>query len=109
MKFLVDHQLPPALARLLQSLGHDALHVRELGLVEADDAVIWRQAISNGQVVISKDEDFWYLAIAPGSAGRLIWVRIGNCRKQALVEVFRSRLASIVAAFETGSRIVEIR
>ena len=109
MKFLVDHQLPPALARFLQSQGHDAQHVRELGLKDADDAIIWRHTISNGQVVISKDEDFWYLATAPGSAGRLIWVRIGNCRRHALIEVFRSQLAPLIAALEAGSRIVEIR
>ena len=109
MKFLVDHQLPPALARFLQSQGHDAHHVRELGLKEAGDSVIWHQAISNGQVVISKDEDMWYLATAPGSAGRLVWVRIGNCRKHALIEVFKSRLAPLIAALDAGSRIVEIR
>lgn len=83
--------------------------MRELGLKEADDAVIWRQALSNGQVVISKDEDFWYLAITPGSAGRLIWVRIGNCRKRSLIETFENRLASIITALEASSRIVEIR
>ncbi len=109
MKFLVDQQLPPALARYLQSEGHDASHVRELGLNEAEDQVIWRLALANQQVVISKDEDFWYRAIAPGSTGRLVWVRIGNCRRQNLIEAFRNRLASIVAAFETGSRIVELR
>ena len=109
MKFLIDHQLPPALARFLRSEGHEVQHVRELGLKEADDAVIWRQALANGQVVVSKDEDFWYLAIAPGSTGRLVWVRIGNCRKRALIETFERRLASIVAALEDGSRIIEIR
>ena len=109
MKFLVDHQLPPALARFLQRQGHEAEHVRELGLKDADDAVIWREGISNEQIVISKDEDFWYLAITPGSTGRFIWVRIGNCRKQALIETFERRLASIVAALESGIRILEIR
>lgn len=64
MKFLIDQQLPPALARFLQTEGHDAEHVRELGLKEADDKIIWNRAISNGQVVVSKDEDFWYLAMS---------------------------------------------
>ena len=109
MKFLIDQQLPPALARFLQSEGHDAEHVRELGLKEADDKIIWNRAISNGQVVVSKDEDFWYLAMSPGSTGRLVWVRIGNCRKNALLETFRNKLPLIIAALETGSNIVEIR
>lgn len=109
MKFLVDQQLPPALARFLQSEGHEAQHVRELGLKEADDKIIWSRAISNSQVVVSKDEDFWYLAMSPGSTGRLVWVRIGNSRKQTLLEAFKRKLPIIVTALETGSRIVEIR
>jgi hypothetical protein len=31
MNFLVDAQLPPALARLITSLGHNAVHVEEAG------------------------------------------------------------------------------
>lgn len=32
MRFLVDAQLPPALARWLTERGHDAVHVLDLGL-----------------------------------------------------------------------------
>ena len=109
MKFLVDHQLPPGLARLLEHEGHFAQHVREIGLMEADDTIIWRHAITNGMVVVSKDEDFYFLALAPDNIGKLVWVRIGNCRKQALFALFQNRLAQIVAAFEAGSDIVELR
>jgi predicted nuclease of predicted toxin-antitoxin system len=31
MRFLVDAQLPPALAQWLASHGHDAMHVTDLG------------------------------------------------------------------------------
>ena len=40
MKFIVDAQLPPALARLLGESGYDAFAVREIGLREASDAEI---------------------------------------------------------------------
>jgi len=60
-------------------------------------------------VVVSKDEDFYFLATAPGSIIKLIWVRIGNCRTKVLLETFKMQLPRIVAAFESGSRIVEIR
>ncbi len=109
MKFLVDHQLPPALAKFLQSHGHTAQHVRELGLKQADDSVIWRHAAAHDLVVVSKDEDFYYLATSPGSTGKLVWVRIGNCRKQTLLELFQVRIARIVAALEAGNQIVEFR
>ena len=109
MNFLVDHQLPPALAGLLESQGHSAKHVRELAFKEADDLVIWRHAVARDLVVVSKDQDFYFIATSPGATGKLVWVRMGNCRKQPLFETFKARLPQIVEAFETGSRIVEIR
>jgi len=41
MRFLIDNALSPTLAALLQQAGHDATHVRELGLQRADDDVIF--------------------------------------------------------------------
>ena len=58
MKFLVDHQLPVALARFIATQDHQAEHVRDLGLKEADDTVIWQRAIARDLVIVSKDEDF---------------------------------------------------
>jgi predicted nuclease of predicted toxin-antitoxin system len=62
VKFVVDYQLPPALARFLETQGHIASHVRDLGLKTAGDAVIWRRAESEDLVVVSKDEDFFFMA-----------------------------------------------
>jgi predicted nuclease of predicted toxin-antitoxin system len=42
VKFLVDAQLPPALAVALRQAGCDAVAVREVGLREAKDPVIWQ-------------------------------------------------------------------
>jgi predicted nuclease of predicted toxin-antitoxin system len=92
VNFLVDHQLPPALARFLESQGHSAKHVRELGLKQAPDMAIWRYAVANDIAVISKDEDFYFIATSPGANGRLVWVRVGNWRKQAHLDTFRVRL-----------------
>jgi predicted nuclease of predicted toxin-antitoxin system len=48
VKFVFDHQLPPALARFLEIQGHEACHVREVGLAKTDDSAIWRYAADNG-------------------------------------------------------------
>jgi predicted nuclease of predicted toxin-antitoxin system len=109
VKFVVDHQLPPALARFLETLGHTAFHVRDIGLKTSDDTEIWRHAVTNGLVVVSKDEDFFFLSNAPGAIGKLVWVRMGNCRTPVLLERFRIKIPQIIASFEAGSRVVELR
>jgi len=109
LNFLIDQQLPPAIARFLDSRGHASKHARELGLSEAPDAAIWQHAVQHNMAVISKDEDFYYLAVAPGSTGKLVWIRIGNCRKHTLIQTFETQLDNILKAFDSGCWIVEIR
>jgi len=58
MRFLVDAQLPPSLARFLVELGEEATPCRDLGLRDADDDVIWQFATSGGWCIVTKDEDF---------------------------------------------------
>jgi predicted nuclease of predicted toxin-antitoxin system len=85
VNLLVDNQLPVALARYLTSLGHDCEHVETVNLDAASDAEIWQYATQRGAVVVSKDEDFLYLAARAESAARLVWVRLGNCRTSDLL------------------------
>lgn len=109
MKFLVDNQLPAALARFLQSLGVDCQHVLDLQMGSASDAEIWRLASEQNLVIISKDEDFFYLASAPGASARLIWIRLGNCRTKVLLEVFERLWPRIELALNEGERVIEVR
>lgn len=48
MRFLVDAQLPPSLARFLTTVGEEAIACRDVGLRDADDGEIWRFAIAGG-------------------------------------------------------------
>lgn len=109
MNFLVDNQLPEDLCRFLKEHGYQSVHVLGLKMDEASDAQIWNYAASGNWIVVSKDEDFLHLANRPGDAGRFLWVRIGNCRKQTLLQAFDTELSRIVQAFDAGVRVVEIR
>jgi predicted nuclease of predicted toxin-antitoxin system len=109
LKLVVDNQLPLALARWLAAHGDDAVHVLDLGLDRATDFEIWSHALRDGRIVVSKDEDFFHLANRPADDGRLLWVRVGNCRREALVALFERHRPSIVEAFDSGQRIVELR
>ena len=72
MKFLVDNQLPISLARYLQKHGHDCQHVLEVNLATASDIEICRRADLEERIIISKDEDFLYLANRPGATTRFL-------------------------------------
>ena len=109
MKFLVDHQLPPALADFFRSHGHDAQHVRELGLKSDDDLTIWNYVTTRDFVLVSKDEDFLHLASRPKEKGGLVWVRLGNCRNKPLLQAFEAVLPQILDSFKDGGRIIELR
>ena len=109
MNFLVDNQIPEALCRFLVSRGHQSRHVLDLGMDEASDIEIWNHVVNGGEILISKDEDFLHLANRLGDTGKLLWVRIGNCRKQTLLAAFDRQLLNVIRAFDEGRRIVEMR
>jgi predicted nuclease of predicted toxin-antitoxin system len=70
MRFLIDECLARRVAELLTQHGHDAVHVRAVGLLGTTDAAILTAASTDGRVVISADTDFGELlyltdAVAP--------------------------------------------
>jgi predicted nuclease of predicted toxin-antitoxin system len=85
VKFIVDNQLPVALAQHMRDRGLDCQHVLEAGLADATDIAICRHAEFQGRIIISKDEDFFYFANQRHAKIKLIWVRLGNCRTPALL------------------------
>jgi predicted nuclease of predicted toxin-antitoxin system len=106
--FLVDNQLPAALARWLAAQGHDAKHVVDLGLAQAADFEVWRRARELEAVLVTKDADFRDRSlIAPGP--QVGWVRFGNCRNQALIDAFARLLPRLIIELESGSLLVEVR
>lgn len=44
MKFLIDNNLSPLLADALKAAGHDAVHLRDLGMQAATDHVVLEHA-----------------------------------------------------------------
>jgi len=69
LKFLIDAQLPPALAPWIVERGHEALHVFDLGLHVADDLVIWERAKIENAIIISENPPLRYLHWPDGCPG----------------------------------------
>ena len=109
MKFLIDNQLPPALAQYLRKRGCDCEHVLDVGMAESSDMEICRYAETHDCILISKDEDFLYLAATSQTKITLLWVRLGNCRTAALLAAFDRLWPLIESSLGAGDRIIEIR
>jgi predicted nuclease of predicted toxin-antitoxin system len=109
VRFLIDGQLPPALAVRLNAIGHGALHIYDVGLGNSGDSEIWERARDDGRVIITNDEDFVALADRESNGPAVLWVRVGNTTNRALWSALLPRLPEIVAAFESGERVVEVR
>lgn len=109
MRFLVDAQLPPALARFLEEHGHEARAVREVGLREADDAAIWEFAEREGWIIVTKDEDFPERSLNSRTGPQIVWLRIGNSTKRVLLAWFAPLLPDVLREITAGHRIVEVR
>jgi predicted nuclease of predicted toxin-antitoxin system len=108
MRFIVDAQLPPALARWLMLRGHEAEHVADRLLATAPDTIIWDHALKTGAVIITKDEDFAQRKILTGSGPSVVWIRLPNTRRLELLAWFERMLPDILLALERGETLVEV-
>jgi predicted nuclease of predicted toxin-antitoxin system len=114
VKFLVDNQLPPALARwIARQSGCSSFHVADKGMSEFSDADIWHFAADHGLVLVSKDEDFANLHAKRGETEpgcpMVLWVRLGNCRRAQLLKAFETTWPAIIRGFESGEGLIELR
>jgi predicted nuclease of predicted toxin-antitoxin system len=109
VRFLVDTQLPAALARWLEEKGHQAEHALDVNLAQSKDTPIWRYAHEHGAVIVTKDEDFaeW---VRRGRLGpSVVWLRIGNSSTRNLLFWLGPLLPLVVQQLEQNDRLVEVR
>lgn len=109
MHFLIDAQLPPALAWLLKDRSHVAEHVNDVRLGESPVATCGCYALEHGAAIVTKDEDFASWAALRGDAPPVVWVRVGNTGRAALLVGFGPLIAEIVTLIEAGNRLIELR
>ena len=107
MKFLIDEQLSPSLARWLAERGQEAEHVYEAGLMGMADADVARRAVRTGAVIVSKDEDFLSFRGDIGSV-QVLWIRVGNVSNRVLFERLESVWTDVIGDLQRGEPIVTV-
>ena len=110
MKLIVDAQLPPALAAALREAGCDAVAVRDIGLLDAVDAAIWKHAVEHQAAILTKDEDFAERCLAVGRAAPVVvWLRLGNASTARLLSWFIPLLPRVLERIQAGDQLIEVR
>lgn len=94
---------------MLTAQGHTACHVEDLGLRHSDDNVIWQWALANNAIIFTKDEDFPRRALVSKSAPVIVWLRVGNTSRRALLAWLEPLLAQIEAEVARGESVIEVR
>ncbi len=100
MKLLFDQNLSHKLVRRLADLFPDSVHVREVGLKEAGDPVVWAYAKDHGLMVVSKDSDFHQRSFLYGYPPKVVWLRLGNCSTADVERVLRKNYEVIKDFYE---------
>jgi uncharacterized protein with PIN domain len=65
MKFLIDNALSPRVAGGLRAAGHDAVHVRDIGLAAATDEELFELAAAESRIIVVRRYRLWNAACAP--------------------------------------------
>jgi len=109
MKVWLDAHLSPATASWLgETLGLDAVPVRDLGLLTATDVEIFDAARAAGAVVMTKDADFVALQERRGAPPQIVWLTCGNSSNARLRTLLAACWPKARELLEAGEPLVEI-
>ena len=104
MKILIDMNLSPSWARVLNEAGIEAVHWSEVGLATTPDPAIMAYATANGFVVLTNDLDFGIaLAIANTEKPSVAQIRGEDLRPVSIGNQVVMALRQMQVELEAGS------
>jgi predicted nuclease of predicted toxin-antitoxin system len=107
MRFLADAGISPKTVDFLKQLGHEAIHVRTLGLQRASDAQVVQRALTDGSIVLSFDLDFGdLLALGVMDKPSAILFRLADERAESVNERLSTILSERINELESGALIL---
>ncbi|MBN2761697.1 MAG: DUF5615 family PIN-like protein [Bacteroidales bacterium] len=95
MRFLFDQNISHKILTRLPDLFKESTSVKNEGLINEPDKVIWEFAKRNNFIVVTQDSDFNDLTALYGFPPKIIWIRSGNLRTDEIADLLEKKLKSI--------------
>jgi predicted nuclease of predicted toxin-antitoxin system len=107
MRFLANAGVSPKTVDFLKQLGHEAVHVRTLGLERAADRVLIDRALADSSVVVTFDLDFGdILALGVLDKPSVIICRLADERSESVNRHLSTVLAERLKELDAGALIL---
>ena len=100
--FLVDVNLPK---RFDFFNNENFTHVVDINPRMSDDE-IWKYAIENNKIILTKDTDFYSRAISSSIAPKVIWFQLGNMTLKKLHQYFKLNWEIVLSHLTEGKLII---
>jgi predicted nuclease of predicted toxin-antitoxin system len=104
MNFLADVGISPHSVRFLRGLGHDAIHLQELGLERLPDVAILAKAAVEQRIVLTHDLDFGdLLAASHATLPSVVLFRLSDMRPDSVNRQLEQVLTHHGATLKIGA------
>ncbi|MBG0859854.1 MAG: DUF5615 family PIN-like protein [Bacteroidales bacterium] len=87
MKFLFDQNISHRILDRLPELFIESTSVKKEGLIIEPDRNIWEFAKRENFVIVTLDSDFNDLTALYGFPPKIIWIRTGNLKTEAIADL----------------------
>ena len=91
MKLLFDQNISFRILSKIKVNFPDAKQVRQLGIENYSDIVIWKFAKENEFTIVTFDAGFYDLSNFKGFPPKIIWLRFGNTKTDFIADIINSR------------------
>ena len=106
---LLDENLSPKLVARLTSLFPSLIHVRDVGLRQADDRLIWEWAREHRHTVVTADSDFLHFAQRLGWPPKVVHLERCDYPARVVESLLRQnaiRIAELERSDTAGTMVI---